>query len=140
MYGDTKFLLKRETEANKDGYAATQVACKWAGAMIEKDTRIWAGVVSSKTLIGAHKASKEKKKEKRKKESEQVTRGHNIVADGWAGASNPHPNLKPTHKHTSILKARFSAFQLNHHGPTDQRTNRPMDQQIKPLIELRVRN
>ena len=48
MYGDTKFLLKRETEANKDGYAATQVACKWAGAMIEKDTRIWAGAVSSK--------------------------------------------------------------------------------------------
>ena len=28
----------------------------------------------------------------------QVTRGHNIVADGWAGAANPHPHpmLHPT--------------------------------------------
>ena len=24
---------------------------------------------------------------------EQVTRGHIIVADGWAGAHNPHPHL-----------------------------------------------
>ena len=33
---------------------------------------------------------------------QQVTRGHNIVADGWAGASNPHPhpNPPPTLKHT----------------------------------------
>ena len=28
----------------------------------------------------------------------QVTRGHNIVADGWAGASNPHSHsMPPTH-------------------------------------------
>ena len=34
--------------------------------------------------------------------TQQVTRGHNIVADGWAGASqpHPHPNPPPTHKHT----------------------------------------
>ena len=25
----------------------------------------------------------------------QVTRGHNIVADGWAGAANPHPHPTP---------------------------------------------
>ena len=33
---------------------------------------------------------------------QQVTRGHNIVADGWAGASNPHPhpNPPPPLKHT----------------------------------------
>ena len=33
---------------------------------------------------------------------EQVTRGHNIVANGWAGASNPHPypKLHSIHKHT----------------------------------------
>ena len=33
---------------------------------------------------------------------QQVTRGHNIVAGGWAGASNPHPHPKPhsIHKHT----------------------------------------
>ena len=32
----------------------------------------------------------------------QVTRGHNIAADGWVGASNlhPHPNPPPTLKHT----------------------------------------
>ena len=33
----------------------------------------------------------------------QVTRGHNIVTDGWAGAPNPNPHLKPSQpKH--ILK------------------------------------
>ena len=33
---------------------------------------------------------------------EQVTRGHNIVAVGWAGASNlhPNPNSSPTLEHT----------------------------------------
>ena len=40
--------------------------------------------------------------------------------------------------------ARFHIFQLDHHGPTDQRTNGPTDQRTngrtKPLIELRVRN
>ena len=24
-----------------------------------------------------------------------MTRGHNIISEGWAGASNPHPHLKP---------------------------------------------
>ena len=34
--------------------------------------------------------------------NKQVTRGQNIVADGWAGASNfnPHPNPPPTLEHT----------------------------------------
>ena len=32
---------------------------------------------------------------------EQVTRGHNIVADGWAGASNPHPHPDPP-QHSNI--------------------------------------
>ena len=26
---------------------------------------------------------------------EKVTRGHNIVADDWAGATNSHPHLRP---------------------------------------------
>ena len=32
----------------------------------------------------------------------QVTRGHHIVADGWAGAANPHPHPTPfpTQKHS----------------------------------------
>ena len=80
----------------------------------------------------------------------QVTWGHNIVADGWTGASNPqsHPNHTPTplqHTHTqairtncSILNTRFSDFQLDRDNSsvTDRRTNG----QTKPLIELRVRN
>ena len=31
---------------------------------------------------------------------QQVTRGHNIVADGWAGASNLHPHPNP---HIALL-------------------------------------
>ena len=36
---------------------------------------------------------------------EQETRGHNIVADVWAGASNPllHPNFHPQPTHTQSL-------------------------------------
>ena len=71
-------------------------------------------------------------------------RGHNIAADGWAGASNPQPhpnhthNPPPTHSHTnntncSILNTRFSRFQLERDnssvtdGPADQRTDGPTD-------------
>ena len=44
----------------------------------------------------------------------QVTRGHNIVADGWARASNPHPHpnppntLKHTQKESKTLISHFS--------------------------------
>ena len=33
---------------------------------------------------------------------QELTRGHNIIADGWAGASNPHSHPKPhsMHKHS----------------------------------------
>ena len=70
----------------------------------------------------------------------QVTRGHNIVADGWAGASTPQP---PSHTQTytkSIENSRFSTFRLDRHGPTDGRTNGRTDGWTKPLIELRDRN
>ena len=41
--------------------------------------------------------------------NKQVTLGHIIVADGWAGASNPnpHPNPPPTLKHTYQLDGCF---------------------------------
>ena len=59
----------------------------------------------------------------------QVTRGNNIVADGWAGAANPHayptphPNPFPTQTHTKSFKnACFPTFRL---VLTDQRTNGP---------------
>ena len=64
----------------------------------------------------------------------QVTRGHNIVADGWAGASNPHPhpNPLPTLKHTqkvskTLVFPLFNSITMTD-GPTDQRTNGPTDQ------------
>ena len=57
----------------------------------------------------------------------QVTQGHNIVADGWAGASNPQPNPNPHPSHTNIHKKypkrlffHFSTRSL----PTDQRMDR----------------
>ena len=56
-----------------------------------------------------------------------MTRGHNIVADGWAGAANPHPHPTlhptplPTQTHTQnafktlILDlTRVFACQINH--------------------------
>ena len=54
----------------------------------------------------------------------QVTRGHNIVADGWAGASNPNPHHKsPTHMHKKHLKRSFPHFSTRAYGPTDRPTN-----------------
>ena len=68
----------------------------------------------------------------------QMTRGHNIVADGWAGASNPHPHSKsPTHMHKKDLERSFPTdVHRRTDGPTDQRT----DRRTKPFTELCVRN
>ena len=43
----------------------------------------------------AENVMEKKKKEGEEEIEEQVTRGHNIVADGWAGAANPHPHPTP---------------------------------------------
>ena len=52
----------------------------------------------------AKKKEKKRKRRKRNKqnpiEKKQVTRGHNIVADGWAGANNPHAYSLPPHAHS----------------------------------------
>ena len=55
---------------------------------------------------------------------QQVTRGHNIVADGWAGASNPHPhpNPHPTLKHMQKV-SKTVIFLLFDSITTDQRTD-----------------
>ena len=61
---------------------------------------------------------------------EQVTRGHNIVADRWAGAANPHshPSPLPTQTHTQksfktlIFTLFYSCSQNNR--PMDQRTDK----------------
>ena len=49
---------------------------------------------------------------------QQITRGYNIVADGWAGASNPH-----THNHLE-----YSFFHFSTRLPrTDGWTDKPME-------------
>ena len=51
------------------------------------------------------------------------SKGHNIVAVGWVGVSNPHPHLTavpPTHETTKTLD--FPLFN-SPHGPMDRRTD-----------------
>ena len=80
--------------------------------------------------------------------SKQVTRGYNIVAAGWAGASNPYsypnPNLNPNnHKH---LERSFFHFLTQSPWTDQQMDNRPTccngstDGRTKPLIESLVRD
>ena len=59
-----------------------------------------------------------------------MTRRHNIVADGWAGAAKPHPHPTPhptplpTQTHTQkASKTLVSHFSTRAHGPTDRRTD-----------------
>ena len=56
-------------------------------------------------------------------QKKQLTRGYNIIADGWAGASNPHRHLNPN----SNLHTTSSFFQLVNSITTEQWTNRPTD-------------
>ena len=74
---------------------------------------------------------RERGERKGKKEKKQVTPGHNIVADGWAGASNPHPhpNPPPTLKHTQKV-SKTLVFPLFNSMTPDRRT----DGRTKPLI------
>ena len=80
--------------------------------------------------------------------NKEVTRGHNIVADGWAGASNTHPHPKPHSIHKLTIKESKTLIVLIFNGPMDQGTNRQSDGltdqrtdgRTKPLIELRFRN
>ena len=62
-----------------------------------------------------------------------MTQGHNIVADGWAGASNPQPNPNPHPSHTNIHKKypkRLFFHFLTQSLRIDQRSNGPMDQRM----------
>ena len=68
------------------------------------------------------------------RKTKQVTRGHNIVANGWAGASNTHSHpMLPIHTQKTA-KTRILA--LFYSCP---RTNRQIDRRTKPDVELRVR-
>ena len=72
--------------------------------------------------------------------------GHNLVADGWAGAFNPHPhpNSQPNRQTNAkyITNARFSTFDSwsRNNGPMDQQTDQRKDGWTKPVIELRFRD
>ena len=95
-----------------------------------------------------------KDNDRMKSKKEQVTRGHNIVADGWAGASNlqPYPNHTPnpppTHSYTnnsycSIINTRFSFFNLSvttsvTDEPTDQQTVKASYRVACPQLEIKM--
>ena len=61
-------------------------------------------------------------------------RGHNIVADGWAGSSNPHPhpNPPPTFKPAQEVPKLLIFSLLNSMAP-DGSTDQWTDRWTKPL-------
>ena len=67
-------------------------------------------------------------------EGKQVTQGHNIVLDGWAGPSNP------TYSNIHKKNTRFINFQLYDLRQTNKPMDGRMDVQTKPLTQLRVCN
>ena len=66
-------------------------------------------------------------------------RGHNIVADEWAGASNLH--LAPTHPQTAHKhqKGSLSYFLTHAHGRMDQRTDKRTDK-VSHRVESATKN
>ena len=68
--------------------------CRWIGS----GGALWTGI--------GQNVQRRKSGGRHGRKGEQVTRGHNIVADGWAGAANPHshptphPTPFPTQTHT----------------------------------------
>ena len=67
----------------------------------------------------------------------QVTRGHNIVADGWAGASNLHPYPVTPNKHTQKV-SKTLVIPLFHSMTSDRHTDGWTNGRTKPLMKLRV--
>ena len=75
-----------------------------------------------------------------------MTRGHNIVADGWEGAYNPcsYPMLTHTQLHTDnhercIKNARFHTFWLYNLRPTDRPIDRLPDQASYRVAYLQLK-
>ena len=71
-----------------------------------------------------------------------MTRGHDVVADGWAGATNPHPHPTPhptplpTQTHTQkASKTLIFPFSTSAHGQTDGLTDQPKIEREKPEEE-----
>ena len=71
---------------------------------------------------------------------EQVTLGHNIVADGWAGASNPHPHPNPQPYTQASTKKVSKTFHFFTQSPwTDAPTDGPTDQQTDKASYIGLR-
>ena len=74
--------------------------------------------------------------------NKQVTRGHNIAADGWVGASNPQPHPNPTlttpvthsHTHNNNCSIINPHFQLERDGPTDKASYKVTCPQLKIIL------
>ena len=84
-------------------------------------------------FLSRNSEDEQSEEEDSQKKKKQVTRGHNMVADGWAGAANPHPHPTPSqHRviHRKLQNARFSTFWLVlTNGPMDQRKDGRTDGQ-----------
>ena len=57
----------------------------------------------------------------------QVTRGRNIIADGWAGVCNPHLHPRPPHSHTEYSFSHFLTWSSQTDGLTQGRMDRRTD-------------
>ena len=56
---------------------------------------------------------------------ERVTQGHNIIVDGWVGASKPHPHTPLTHTYKKVSKTHV--FPLFDSIITDEPSNQQTD-------------
>ena len=63
-------------------------SCPWTNRQTDRQT-------DGQSLLQSCVSATWKENEKEWKKEKQVTQGHNIVADGWAGASNPQPHPTP---------------------------------------------
>ena len=70
-----------------------------------------------------------------------MTRGHNIVADGWAGAANPHPHptLHPTPLLTQTHTQKASKTLIFPLFDSCTRTDRWMDRRTDGWIDGRTK-
>ena len=77
-----------------------------------------------------------------------MTRGHNIVADGWAGAANPHPHPTPlptplptqTHTQKASKMLVFPLFDSwsQTDGPTDRRMDKASYRVACPQLKIKT--